>query len=217
MTFIKICGLTNLDDATCALNAGADMLGFIFFPKSPRYVQPAPVREILDGLGSRRDQVKTVGVFVNESPQSIVDILDQTGLDMAQLSGDEPVSDVIALAGRAYKVVRSIAQAHLYMPDILSVNQKARHPDLLLDADHPTLYGGSGARADESTASTLARKCRLLLAGGLRPENVTDAITHARPWGVDVASGVEASPGRKDHEKIARFISAVRQADINTA
>jgi len=217
MTTIKICGLTNLDDAQCALTAGADMLGFIFFPKSPRYVAPASARAILAGLGSAQARVTTVGVFVNMPPPLIVDILDQSGLDMAQLSGDEPVSDLTALAGRAYKVVRSVDQARLYLrvkpiPDPIPL-----HPDLLLDADHPTLYGGSGLRADDSVASIVARQCRLLLAGGLTPENVAAAVLSARPWGVDVASGVEAAPGKKDHDKIKRFISAVRQADASSA
>jgi phosphoribosylanthranilate isomerase len=205
MTIVKICGLTNLDDALCAADAGADMLGFIFYAKSPRYVSPATVQEVVRQARARAPRIVTVGVFVNEAPEAIRMTLDACGLDLAQLSGDESPGMLAQLAGRAYKAVRNpgVAQAFL---DAATPNPSA--PALLLDADHPTLYGGSGVRADESLAAQLAQQCRLLLAGGLKPDNVAEAIRHVRPWGVDVSSGVEATPGHKDHAKVRAFVQA---------
>lgn len=213
MTKVKICGLTNLDDVLCAIDAGADMLGFILYPRSPRFIKPAGVRTILDQLGDRRDRLKCVGVFVNEPVQNIISILDLTKLDLAQLSGDESIIEMAMLSERAYKVVRQLPQARALLASMSHHNENIAVPDLLLDADHPVLYGGSGERANQSIAATIARDCRLLLAGGLNPENVADAVTSVQPWGVDVASGVEASPGIKDYLKITRFIAAVHQAD----
>ena len=207
MTMTKICGLTNLDDALCAVDAGAQMLGFIFYAKSPRYVAPTTAHDIVLQAKARAPQLLTVGVFVNESPQAIRATLDACGLDLAQLSGDEPPETLVALAGRAYKAVRNAdaAQAFLHVAVTPALNPM---PDLLLDADHPTLYGGSGVRADESLAARMAQQCHLLLAGGLTPTNVAEAIRVVRPWGVDVSSGVEASPGRKDHAKVRAFVQA---------
>ncbi|MCS6849024.1 MAG: phosphoribosylanthranilate isomerase [Anaerolineae bacterium] len=222
MTIVKICGITNLDDALCAIDAGADLLGFIFYAKSPRAVTPDAAREIVAGirgwhakverlgLGSGELGVKCVGVFVNESPAHMLRVLDDVGLDYAQLSGDESPDDLAAMGGRAYKAIRAWSDA---CAAFAQVPLTTRHlPDLLLDANHATLYGGSGQRADESLATRLARRYRLLLAGGLTPDNVADAIRTIRPWGVDVASGVEASPGKKDHAKVRAFIAAAKAA-----
>lgn len=229
MTIVKICGITNLDDALCAIDAGADLLGFIFYPKSPRAVTLDVAREIVANIrersetaGGRRSGsmgagVRYVGVFVNESPAEMLRVLDGAGLDCAQLSGDEPPDDLAAMGGRAYKAIRewNDAYATSAQPLISNLRSPLTHyhfPDLLLDANHATLYGGSGRRADESLAVTLARRYRLLLAGGLTPDNVADAVRTIRPWGVDVASGVEASPGKKDHAKVRAFIAAAKAA-----
>ncbi|MCL5998227.1 MAG: phosphoribosylanthranilate isomerase [Chloroflexi bacterium] len=211
MPTVKICGITNVDDARCAVAAGADMLGFIFYRKSPRYVTPEDVRTIVREIRTSRPTIVTVGVFVNESTAHILHVLDTAGLDLAQLSGDEPPEHVHALNGRAYKAVRRADETSL-LPYVirLSSSSNPKAPDVLLDADHPTLYGGSGMRADTSLAAILARQYRLLLAGGLTPTNVSAAIRAAKPWGVDVASGVEATPGRKDHDKVRAFVAAVR-------
>jgi phosphoribosylanthranilate isomerase len=211
MTSVKICGITNLDDARCALDAGADMLGFIFYPRSPRYIQPDTARVLVNAVKAWRHEIITVGVFVNEPPTHVLETLEAAGLDLAQLSGDEPVADVQVLGERAYKAIRD-ANAALKIAALPRRLPSAVGPDLLLDADHPTLYGGSGVRADESLAATLARQRRLMLAGGLTPDNVAQAIHVAQPWGVDVASGVEAVPGRKDHDKVRAFIKAVRES-----
>jgi phosphoribosylanthranilate isomerase len=213
MTIVKICGLTNLDDALCAVDAGANMLGFILYPKSPRNVTPALIHDVVRQVKARAPQIVTVGVFVNESPEVIRTMLDSTGLDLAQLSGDELPDTMLQLAGRAYKAVRFADSAQSFLKRIASFPFQPMLPDLLLDADHPTLYGGSGVRADASLAAQMARKCRLLLAGGLTPENVAEAIRVVQPWGVDVASGVEASPGRKDYSKVGAFIRAAQNRD----
>ncbi len=240
MMVVKICGLTNLDDAQCAVAAGADLLGFILYPKSPRFISPARIAPITAALRALAPGVVTVGVFVNETPENMARALDEAGLDLAQLSGDEPADHLRALQGRAYKAVREAtqAEAHLRIQNTEDRAQSTEHraqnaeyathntryalrttqskiqnrPDLLLDANHPTLYGGSGMRADESLAAALARQCRLLLAGGLTPDNVADAIRVARPWGVDVSSGIERAPGYKDHAKVRAFIAAAKSA-----
>lgn len=218
--FVKICGLTSLEDARCAAEAGADLLGFILYPKSPRFIPPARIAPITAALRELAPGVVTVGVFVNETPEAMRRALDEAGLDLAQLSGDESLDDLRALQGRAYKAIRSAAHAEIWLPASRSQEMEYairnrqceihNRPDLLLDANHPTLYGGSGMRADGSLAAALSRQCRLLLAGGLTPDNVADAIRVARPWGVDVSSGVERAPGRKDHTKVRAFIAAAR-------
>ncbi len=213
MTVVKICGITNLDDALCAIEAGADLLGFIFYPKSPRAVTLDLARAIIADIRARAPQAQRaryVGVFVNEAPAHISQMMDVAGLDYAQLSGDESPADLAAIGCRAYKAIRA-------WDDDSAAFIPARAadgflPDLLLDAHHPTRYGGTGQRADASVAMHLARRCRLLLAGGLTPDNVADAIRMIRPWGVDVASGVEAQPGKKDHAKVRAFIIAAKAA-----
>ena len=214
---VKICGLTGLEDAICAAEAGADMLGFIFYPPSPRAIAVSDAQRLVAELRHRIAQPPTlVGVFVNESAQYMSEVLQMVGLDLAQLSGKEPPDTLTAMPRRAYKVLRSkqwqteqdLWQAHID-------GQKSdlhHHPDLLLEADHDTLYGGTGHRANDALATVLATKYRLLLAGGLTPDNVTSIVRQIRPWGVDVASGTELSQGKKDHVKIRQFINAVRNA-----
>ncbi len=210
---VKICGLTNLRDAQVAVEAGADLLGFILYAKSPRYCPPATIAAILAALDPAT-RPRAAGVFVNATAAEITDILATTGLDFAQLHGDEPPSVTAALAGRAFRALRTkpgdpildLAQPHLAWP--------APHaPQLLLDAYTPGAYGGTGHRADWAVAAAIARAVpRLLLAGGLTPDNVHAAVAAVRPWGVDVSSGVEAAPGRKDHSKIVDFIRQARAA-----
>jgi len=206
--FVKICGITNLDDALCAADAGADMLGFIFYPPSPRSIEADAARAIAQTLRARGSRPQLVGVFVDESAEHMRRILDEAMLDAAQLSGNEDADVLRAMGGRAYKVVRRAEQAD----DFAALLPDDAAPQLLLEADHPTLYGGTGRRADEALAAQLARRWRILLAGGLTPDNVADAVRAARPWGVDVASGVEASKGRKDHAKVRAFVAAAKAA-----
>jgi phosphoribosylanthranilate isomerase len=211
MTAVKICGITNLDDALCAADAGADLLGFIFYPPSPRSVTVDAARDISAAL--RQSTLTLVGVFVNESPAHMLDVIARTGLDAIQLSGKETAETLLALNGRGYKVVRGKAWAAERgdWDAALAACPPAPHlPDLLLEADHEHLYGGTGQRADEALAAQLARERRLLLAGGLTPDNVAAAVHAVQPWGVDVASGTERSPGRKDHAKVRAFVKAAK-------
>ena len=205
---VKICGITNLDDALFAADAGADMLGFIFYPPSPRSIGVADARDIARAMHARRTRPQLIGVFVDESAAHMQRVLDDAMLDAAQLSGNETEDVLRAMRGRAYKVVRRAEQADAFAAPA----QADDIPQLLLEADHPTLYGGTGQRADDALAAQLARRWRILLAGGLTPDNVAAAVRAAQPWGVDVASGVEASKGRKNHAAVRAFITAAKAA-----
>jgi phosphoribosylanthranilate isomerase len=220
MTRIKICGITNLDDARCAAAAGADLMGFILYPKSPRFVTPEQVmvitRAVKDEFGTGAP--RCIGVFVNEPAERVTAILDTAGLDLAQLHGDEPPDVVRSLHPRAFKAIRPRTPADAkaaiatYRSAIAALQDgDVTLPQLLIDAYHPQQYGGTGISADLVVVRPIARQVRLLLAGGLTPETVTSAIEQVRPWGVDVSSGVEAIKGIKDHAKVCAFIKAVRQ------
>ena len=214
-TRVKICGLTNAADVQLAVDAGADFLGFILYPKSPRYVAPAAIRRILQelDLAGQAHAPKTVGVFVNAPVDEIRLILEQTGLDLAQLHGDEPEEALAALAGRGYKAVRPADRAAAQAAQCFLPYPGDAAPQLLVDAYHPTLYGGSGQTGDWALAEALVPHVpRLMLAGGLTPDNVAQAVAAVKPWAVDVASGVEAAPGRKDPAKVRDFAAAVRRA-----
>jgi phosphoribosylanthranilate isomerase len=211
-TRIKICGLTNLEDARFAAQQGVDLLGFIFYPPSPRYVSPEAVAAIVSTLQAEQaDPPKCVGVFVNESLEQVESTMQACQLGWAQLHGDESAAFVAHFQGRAFKAfnpptladAQAGAAAYAPQPDML----------LLLDAYHPQLRGGTGHTADWPMAARIAAAHTLLLAGGLNPDNVATAIEQVRPWGVDVSSGVEASKGRKDHAKVQAFIAAVRTVD----
>lgn len=211
-TYIKICGITNVADAQVAVAAGADLLGFIFYAKSPRYVAPAVVADIVREIRGQQPMLRFVGVFVNEAVEQVEQILRSTDLDYAQLHGDEKADMLPHLAGRGYKALRPVSAAAAQAES----NQFAPlgvpgGPTLMLDAYDPHAYGGTGQKADWHAAAAVARQHPgLLLAGGLTPENVAAAIRLVQPWGVDVSSGVEAAPGRKDHAKVQAFVEAVR-------
>jgi len=234
MTIIKICGITNLEDALIAAEAGADMLGFIFYPPSARYVAPETAKKIVSGLRSQvqipKSKVssqaeaasdleletwdlkpKLVGVFVNSPAEEIREIMDFCGLDFAQLHGDESPEMVASFGGRAFKAInpQSLPEAEQYSSLVI------RHsPFVLIDAFHPTERGGTGITTDWGMAAQLARRYPILLAGGLTPENVAAAIRTVRPLGVDVSSGVEASKGKKDPAKVRAFVEQARMAVI---
>jgi len=213
MTIVKICGLTNYEDARFALQSGADMLGFIFYEPSPRYVSPEQVREIVLALRTTDYALRFVGVFVNHPLEVVRQTLDFCGLDFAQLHGDEPPDYLTQMDGHAYKAInpRTLAEAESLIQSFV-----IRHSSfVLLDAYHPTLRGGTGHIADWTTAAKIGRKYRLLLAGSLTPDNVAKAIRRAKPWGVDVSSGVEAKKGEKDPAKVKAFIKAAKAASKN--
>jgi phosphoribosylanthranilate isomerase len=203
---IKICGLTNLDDTLAAVEAGADYLGFNFYAKSPRCVTTAACAEMVAALRAHGARVKTVGIFVEQAAAEVAAILDETGLDLAQLHGDHQLADVGLLRRRAFMAVRDPSRADFAALAALSGSE----PAFLLDANAPGAYGGTGQTADWNAAQPIAAQYPLFLAGGLTPGNVAEAIRTVRPWGVDVASGVEAAPGKKDVEKMRAFVAAVR-------
>lgn len=249
MVKVKICGLTKLEDARVAVEAGADLLGFIFYEPSPRYVSPAVAGEIVlslkqqfaagewshlepaadhrehedslpasQGLNGRRRPC-FIGVFVNATLDTVERSLDLGQLDAAQLHGEESPEFVEHFNCRAFKALRpKSSQAadrliEAYAPNSTRASSHSHWfylPDLLIDAYHPTLYGGTGHVTDWSMAAAVAQRHSILLAGSLDPTNVADAIRAVQPWGVDVSSGVEIEPGKKDHGKVREFISAAK-------
>ncbi len=206
MTKIKICGIKTFNDALAAMHAGADLIGFNFYPKSPRYIDVGTCRDIMSVM-RRYGHVLYVGVFVNASIEEIRATLDTCGLSLAQLHGDETPEMLNVLDGRAFKAFRGA-------PENINGFGKKDAPALLVDAAVKGSYGGTGVTTDWSAASELASKYPLLLAGGLNPENVAEAVRQVNPWGVDVASGVESEPGVKDAAKISAFVKAVREVEI---
>jgi phosphoribosylanthranilate isomerase len=218
---VKICGITNFADAQVAVEAGADLLGFIFYPKSPRYVGPDQVKEIVSRLHSDSSRnppaipfPRLVGVFVDEDAGRVAEILAHTGIDYAQLHGGEPPALLEQLAPRAFKALRPASGEEAVIDaEWFGEFGPADGPQLLIDAYDPHAYGGTGKKADWHTAAGLARLYpRLMLAGGLTPENVAQAVRTVRPWGVDVSSGVERQPGQKDHDAVRAFIQRAREA-----
>jgi phosphoribosylanthranilate isomerase len=202
MTKIKICGIKTVDDALTAINFGADLIGFNFYSKSPRYVEVSHCRGIMSTV-RRYGHVIFVGVFVNATVAEINATMETCGLSLAQLHGDETPEMMSELDGKAFKAFRGI-------PQDLDGFERQGAPAFLVDASVKGVYGGSGVTADWNGAAGLAEKYPLLLAGGLTPENVAEAVRRVKPWGVDVASGVESAPGVKDAAKVAEFVKAVR-------
>ncbi len=207
MTKIKICGIKTIDDALAAMEAGADLIGFNFYPKSPRYVTVGMCRNIMSVM-RQHGRVICVGVFVNASVAEICATMDTLGLNLAQLHGDEAPAMMAALDGKAFKAFRGGADVET---DKRMIANSA--PAFLVDASVKGLYGGSGVIGDWNGAAELAKKYPLLLAGGLTPENVAEAVRQVKPWGVDVASGVESAPGEKDTAKMSDFVKAVRAVE----
>ena len=203
-TCIKVCGLTNREQVKDCVDLGVNWLGFNCYPQSKRYILPEKIRELLDVVPV---YVKTVGVFVNESVQKVNQIMEYTGMQLVQLHGDESPGYTNALN---YEYIRTFRVSEDFQP-----NQISHLPMnyFLLDSFHPNFYGGTGKSFNWQIAKKTKKFGRLILAGGLSPENVQEAITIVRPFGVDVCSGVESVPGVKDLKRVATFIAAVRKAD----
>jgi phosphoribosylanthranilate isomerase len=197
--WVKICGITNEDDALLAIALGADAVGFVFASGSSRQVSPAAARDIVRRLP--REAI-TVGVFRDERPERVVEIVNKCGLKGAQLHGREPASEVRWIRKRLPFVIQGFTAGD---PAIASV---ANGPVdvVLVDAQNP----GSGVAFDWALAEGVPGGIRLMLAGGLTPDNVGDAIRRVRPWGVDVSTGVEMTPGKKDPRKLRRFIESAK-------
>jgi len=221
MTWIKICGTTNSADALTAIEAGADAVGFVFYEKSPRNIAVEAAREIVEKLPAG---VEKVGVFVNECEDSISAIADGAGLTAVQLHGhheDPHLADLVLGRRPLLKVLVAISMHHanpvawasMWDPDVVHA--------LLLDSGTPSKQGGTGEvfdwRTSVQSVDEIRRFGQLVLAGGLTPGNVAEAMGILKPWGVDVASGVEARPGKKDPEKVRAFVKAVRDTDRKTS
>lgn len=207
---VKICGVTNLEDAIIAIDIGADLLGFNFYRKSARYVEPVTARSIVAQIRSGVRVPQLVGVFVNSPLVEVQSIMREVDLDLAQLHGDESVEMIAQLNGRGFKALRP--QSVEAAENQAKTYAAASEPALLIDAYREGEYGGTGQVGDWSLAAQIARQYPILLAGGLTPENVAEAIRQVRPWGVDVASGVEATPGKKDAAKMRAFVANAKSA-----
>lgn len=197
MVRVKICGITSRDDALMAVEAGADALGFVFYEKSPRFVNPLTAAAIIRELPPL---VQTVGLFVNEDVEKINWAADFCGLDLVQLHGDEEPRDADEVKRRVIRALRVKDETSLVAHDAWQVSA------LLLDAWVSGAYGGTGETFNWDLAAVAARQRPVILAGGLTPENVAEAVRIVHPYAVDVSSGVEATPGRKDPEKVREFV-----------
>jgi phosphoribosylanthranilate isomerase len=213
---IKICGITNVEDALAATRAGADAIGLNFYEKSRRFIGPQLAQHIVAAIPTH---VFKVGVFVNHTAREIESIVEQVGLDAIQLHGDEPPQLIAQLPKN-----KAVIRAHRCGADGLSplatylaaAQAAGRAPDaVIIDADAGAEFGGTGERADWDRVArerSMLETIPLILAGGLTPQNIAAAITTVHPTAVDVASGVESSPAKKDHTKLRDFIAAAREA-----
>lgn len=203
MVKIKICGITELDDALHAVDCGADALGFVFYERSPRAITPDKAQAIIAQLPPF---VTVVGLFVNEDPRIIRDVVDHCRLDVIQYHGDETPETVQMAPRRVIKALR------VKTASSLAGHEEYQVSALLLDTWVANAYGGTGETFNWELAASVARQRPVILAGGLTQKNVALAIEAVRPYAVDVSSGVEAAPGRKDPQKVAAFIHAVKSA-----
>lgn len=200
---VKVCGVTRVDDALASVDAGADAIGLNFWEPSPRHVAPRAARAIADAV---RGRTLIVGVFVDATLDEIRRVRDEVGLECVQLHGDEPPELLAQLLPHAYKALRA--------GDASVIDRVRAYPGehVLLDASVPGMPGGTGRTFDWALARGVARERKLTLAGGLLPENVAAAVALVQPYCVDVASGVEVSPGRKDLARMRAFVAAARGA-----
>lgn len=204
MTRVKICGITNLADARVAVEAGADMVGLIFYPPSPRYVTPAQARTIVASLPL---SVQAVGVFVNEPVETVTRVAHASGVQIVQLHGEETPEYCQQLP---WRVVKTFRFTDTVQPETM------RHyavEAFLIEGFHAAFYGGGGVQTDWPRAASLHAYGRLILAGGLTPENVQEAIRIVHPYAVDVCSGVEAAPGKKDWHKVCAFVAQAKRLE----
>jgi phosphoribosylanthranilate isomerase len=217
MTWVKVCGMTNLEDALLAVDAGADAIGFVFYEKSPRCVNVETARQIVQQLTK---EIEKVGVFVNEAEGMLSEIAEGAGLTAIQMHGDHEdphVADLVKARRPELKVLAAISMvrespdgwAMMWQPDVVHA--------FLLDSGDGSRPGGTGKVFDWRASGPMLENIKALgnvvAAGGLTPDNVCTALNILKPWGVDVVSGVESRPGKKDPEKVRSFVRAVREAD----
>ncbi len=215
MVRVKICGLTRVDEAVSCALSGAEWIGLNFHPASPRYVAPEQAAEIVAALPP---SAAAVGVFVDRPAAQVAEMATQVGIRIIQLHGHEPEEDLVAL--RSFTIVRAFrldrASGWIGVIDsIARAEALGRLPDaVLIDAYVPGQLGGTGSVVTDEVMDSIPPLPRLILAGGLTPENVADRIARVEPWMVDVASGVESSPRRKDLGRVRAFIRAVRGMNV---
>jgi len=203
MTQIKICGITNIDDALCAAACGADAIGFIFHPPSPRFIEPKRAKEIIAALPAG---IATVGVFVNLDAEEVARTVEDCGLDLIQLHGDESPEYC-----RRFPPERVIKAVFLRTPEELRALDAYDVRAFLADFREAGRYGGTGKRADWGLAARLGKSHPLILAGGLGIENIGEALAAVAPGAVDINSGCERTPGIKDHERMRRIVGMIRE------
>jgi phosphoribosylanthranilate isomerase len=208
VTQVKICGITNEEDALFAASCDAEALGFIFYPPSQRYIKPEEARKIISVLPK---EIVKVGVFVNENAAQIKRVMEYCGLDMVQLHGDE-----LPEFCREFPADRIIKAVELKNEDDLNHALDYDVAVLLVDNRHAGLYGGTGRKANWKLACRIKNKKPLILSGGLNEENIAEAMQTVAPAALDINSGVESEPGKKDHAKLARIFDIIRRADIES-
>jgi phosphoribosylanthranilate isomerase len=208
MVRVKICGITNAADALAAVEAGANLLGFNFYAKSPRRITEAEAAKIRPQLPKK---IEAVGIFVNSPSAEVAALCKSMKLYAAQLHGDESAEAVSELARNV-----AVIKAFRVEPDfpLKTLDEYSAAFAFLFDAAHTGQYGGTGRATDWDAARRAAKDHRIILAGGLKVENVAAAVRIVRPYGIDVASGVESKPGKKDHGRLREFIQEVRRAEL---
>jgi phosphoribosylanthranilate isomerase len=204
MTRVKICGITSREDAWAAVEAGADALGFIFVEGTPRWIEPKEAAAITIEMPPF---VATVGVFIDRTAEQIEKIATSSGISLAQLHGSEPPEECARLRLPYVKAIRVQGEG-----DLAGLHQYKWARAFLLDTYVPDRPGGTGKTFSWEIAARAARESRIILSGGLTPETVARAVVQVRPYAVDVCSGVESSPGRKDHRKVREFIDQAKKA-----
>jgi len=204
MIRVKICGITSRDDAVAAVGAGADALGFIFVKRTPRWIEPEAAGAIIREVGPF---VTTVGVFVDRTVEEIEGVAAVSGISLAQLHGSETPEACDRLRLPFVKAIRIQGE-----DDLAAIGRYKGARAFLLDTYAPGVLGGTGRTFPWAIAARAAREARVVLSGGLTPDNIAKAIGQVRPYGVDVSSGVETSPGRKDHQKVKEFIDRAKRA-----
>jgi phosphoribosylanthranilate isomerase len=203
MTLAKVCGITRLEDGLSAAAEGAVAVGFIFWPNSPRYIDPKKAREITEKLPPF---VTPVGVFVDTPPSEVERVVRVVGLEVVQLHGQELCSDYAKIGVR---LIKSVAVGKKFSREILT--HVPENVTVLLDAHDPVRMGGTGQPIDWTIGARIARERRVVLSGGLHPDNVCEAIKVVAPYAVDVSSGVEDRPGIKNHELVRAFMKAIQR------
>ena len=203
MTEIKICGITNIEDALCAADCGVDALGFNFHEPSPRYVTPERAREIISALPA---DIVRVGIFVNREAGEVKRTAEGCGMDLIQLHGDE--SPEYCRQFPAERIIKAVSpRTPEELPALDAYDVRA----FLMDSREPGRYGGTGKQTDWNLAAMLGRKRPLILAGGLREENIAEALSAVAPQAVDINSGIERTPGVKDHGRMRRIVAIIRR------